>query len=160
MEKRPDNYWVKSRDFDHSETWTPGRHDATLADVVGWLDPQTATGLQFFRGGLSESHFSPPPSWAGVWLRKTTFSWKNNNQRKKETCSKLILHPPLGVSEYLLDNMKECLGRYNYQNKKGQQIFQLHRFLNNFLQLAAEKKYSKTVQLEIISVLLILWRLD
>ena len=36
---------------------------------------------------------------------------------------------------------------YNYikpdQNKKGQKIFQLHRFLNTFLQLAAEKKYSK-----------------
>ena len=29
------------------------------------------------------------------------------------------------------------------QNKKGQKIFQLHRFLNTFLQLAAEKKYSK-----------------
>ena len=28
------------------------------------------------------------------------------------------------------------------QNKKGQKIFQLHRFLNTFLQLAAEKKYS------------------
>ena len=29
------------------------------------------------------------------------------------------------------------------QNKKGQKIFQLHRFFNTFLQLAAEKKYSK-----------------
>ena len=29
------------------------------------------------------------------------------------------------------------------QNKKGQKIFQLHRFLNTFLQQAAEKKYSK-----------------
>ena len=29
------------------------------------------------------------------------------------------------------------------QNKKGQKIFQLYRFLNTFLQLAAEKKYSK-----------------
>ena len=29
------------------------------------------------------------------------------------------------------------------QNKKGPKIFQLHRFLNTFLQLAAEKKYSK-----------------
>ena len=29
------------------------------------------------------------------------------------------------------------------RNKKGQKIFQLHRFLNTFLQLAAEKKYSK-----------------
>ena len=29
------------------------------------------------------------------------------------------------------------------QNKKGQHLFQLHRFLNTFLQLAAEKKYSK-----------------
>ena len=29
------------------------------------------------------------------------------------------------------------------QNKKGQKFFQLHRFLNTFLQLAAEKKYSK-----------------
>ena len=29
------------------------------------------------------------------------------------------------------------------QNKKGQKIFQLHRFWNTFLQLAAEKKYSK-----------------
>ena len=29
------------------------------------------------------------------------------------------------------------------QNKKGQNIFQLHRFLNAFLQMAAEKKYSK-----------------
>ena len=29
------------------------------------------------------------------------------------------------------------------QNKKGQNFFQLHRFLNTFLQLAAEKKYSK-----------------
>ena len=29
------------------------------------------------------------------------------------------------------------------QNKKGQKNFQLHRFLNTFLQLAAEKKYSK-----------------
>ena len=28
-------------------------------------------------------------------------------------------------------------------NKKGQKILQLHRFLNTFLQLAAEKKYSK-----------------
>ena len=27
------------------------------------------------------------------------------------------------------------------QNKKGQKFFQLHRFLNTFLQLAAEKKY-------------------
>ena len=29
------------------------------------------------------------------------------------------------------------------QNKNGQKKFQLHRFLNTFLQLAAEKKYSK-----------------
>jgi hypothetical protein len=29
------------------------------------------------------------------------------------------------------------------QNKKGQKNFQLHRFLNTFLQLSAEKKYSK-----------------
>ena len=29
------------------------------------------------------------------------------------------------------------------QNKKDQKIFQLHCFLNTFLQLAAEKKYSK-----------------
>ena len=29
------------------------------------------------------------------------------------------------------------------QNKKGQKNFQLHRFLNTFIQLAAEKKYSK-----------------
>ena len=29
------------------------------------------------------------------------------------------------------------------QNKKDQKFFQLHRFLNTFLQLAAEKKYSK-----------------
>ena len=29
------------------------------------------------------------------------------------------------------------------QNKKGQKIFQLYRFLNAILQLAAEKKYSK-----------------
>jgi len=29
------------------------------------------------------------------------------------------------------------------QNKKGQKMFQLHRFLNTFLLLAAEKKYSK-----------------
>ena len=29
------------------------------------------------------------------------------------------------------------------QNKKGQKVFQLHRFLNIFLQLAAEKKCSK-----------------
>ena len=29
------------------------------------------------------------------------------------------------------------------QNKKGQKNFQLHRFLNTFLQQAAEKKYSK-----------------
>ena len=29
------------------------------------------------------------------------------------------------------------------QNKKGLKFFQLHRFLNTFLQLAAEKKYSK-----------------
>ena len=29
------------------------------------------------------------------------------------------------------------------QNKKGKKNFQLHRFLNTFLQLAAEKKYSK-----------------
>ena len=29
------------------------------------------------------------------------------------------------------------------QNKKGQKTFQLHRFLNTFLQQAAEKKYSK-----------------
>ena len=29
------------------------------------------------------------------------------------------------------------------QNKKGQKIFQLHCFLNTFLQLSAEKKYSK-----------------
>ena len=29
------------------------------------------------------------------------------------------------------------------QNKMGQKFFQLHRFLNTFLQLAAEKKYSK-----------------
>jgi hypothetical protein len=29
------------------------------------------------------------------------------------------------------------------QNKNGQKFFQLHRFLNTFLQLAAEKKYSK-----------------
>ena len=29
------------------------------------------------------------------------------------------------------------------QNKKGQKIFHLHRFLNTFLQLAAEKKDSK-----------------
>ena len=29
------------------------------------------------------------------------------------------------------------------QNKKVQKIFQLHCFLNTFLQLAAEKKYSK-----------------
>ena len=29
------------------------------------------------------------------------------------------------------------------QNKRGQNLFQLHRFLNTFLQLAAEKKYSK-----------------
>ena len=29
------------------------------------------------------------------------------------------------------------------QNKKAQIIFQLHRYLNTFLQLAAEKKYSK-----------------
>ena len=27
--------------------------------------------------------------------------------------------------------------------RKGQKFFQLHRFLNTFLQLAAEKKYSK-----------------
>ena len=44
-------------------------------------------------------------------------------------------------------------------NKKGQKIFQLHRFLNTILQLAAEKKYSKTMQLEFFSALLILWRL-
>ena len=49
--KKSDNCWMKSGNFVHSGTWTPGRHDATLADVVGWLDPQTATGLQFFRGG-------------------------------------------------------------------------------------------------------------
>ena len=29
------------------------------------------------------------------------------------------------------------------QNKKRQKNFQLHRFLNTFLQLASEKKYSK-----------------
>ena len=29
------------------------------------------------------------------------------------------------------------------QNKKDQNVFQLHRFLNTFLQLAAENKYSK-----------------
>jgi hypothetical protein len=29
------------------------------------------------------------------------------------------------------------------QNKKDQKTFQLHRFLNTFLQQAAEKKYSK-----------------
>ena len=29
------------------------------------------------------------------------------------------------------------------QNKKGQKIYQLHCLLNTFLQLAAEKKYSK-----------------
>ena len=29
------------------------------------------------------------------------------------------------------------------QNKKGQKFFQLHCFFNTFLQLAAEKKYSK-----------------
>ena len=29
------------------------------------------------------------------------------------------------------------------QNKKGQKNFQLHRFLNTLLQLAADKKYSK-----------------
>ena len=29
------------------------------------------------------------------------------------------------------------------QKKKGQNCFQLHHFLNTFLQLAAEKKYSK-----------------
>ena len=29
------------------------------------------------------------------------------------------------------------------QDKKGQHFFQLRRFLNTFLQLAAEKKYSK-----------------
>ena len=29
------------------------------------------------------------------------------------------------------------------QNKKGPKTFQLHRFLNTFLKLAAEKKYSK-----------------
>ena len=37
---------------------------------------------------------------------------------------------------------KNCLLKPG-QNKKGQKIFQLHRFLNTFLQLAAEKKYSK-----------------
>ena len=31
------------------------------------------------------------------------------------------------------------------QNKKGQNIFQLHRFSNTFLQLVAKKKYSKNV---------------
>ena len=36
-----------------------------------------------------------------------------------------------------------CLLLKPSQNKKGQKIFQLHHFLNTFLQLAAEKMYSK-----------------
>ena len=39
----------------------------------------------------------------------------------------------------LLTNFKLKPG----QNKKGQKNFQLYRFLNTFLQLAADKKYSK-----------------
>ena len=42
------------------------------------------------------------------------------------------------------------------QNKKGQKNFQLHCFLTPFLQLAAEKKDSKTVQLEFFLAHLIL----
>ena len=43
------------------------------------------------------------------------------------------------------------------QNKKGQKFFLLLHFLFFSLQLAAEKKESKTVQLENYSALLILW---
>ena len=46
-----------------------------------------------------------------------------------------------------------------WQNKKGQKIFYVHRFLNPFLQMAAEKKDSKTVQLDIFLALLILTQL-
>ena len=44
-----------------------------------------------------------------------------------------------------VDNCLIIMGKYLKpgQNKKDQKIFQLHRFLNIFLQLAAEKKYSK-----------------
>jgi hypothetical protein len=42
------------------------------------------------------------------------------------------------------------------QNKKGQKIIQLHRFLNTFSQLLAVKSIQKTVQLENLLALLIL----
>ena len=42
------------------------------------------------------------------------------------------------------------------QNKKGQNVFQLHRFLNTFSQLQAVKSIQKTVQLENFLALLIL----
>ena len=45
------------------------------------------------------------------------------------------------------------------QNKKGQKIFQLHRFLNTFYSWQLRKSIQKTVQLEIFLALLILWRL-
>ena len=45
------------------------------------------------------------------------------------------------LNDILLYTVK--LGVKPGQNKKVQKIFQLHRFLNTFLQLAAEKKYSK-----------------
>ena len=52
----------------------------------------------------------------------------------------------------MANSNNECLMAYTFsiiemvkpgQNKKGQKIFQPNGFLNTFIQLAAEKKYSK-----------------
>ena len=45
------------------------------------------------------------------------------------------------------------------QNKKGQKNFHLHRFLNTFYSWQLRKSIQKTVQLENVLALLILWRL-
>ena len=54
--------------------------------------------------------------------------------------------------------MNEKIGDRS-QNKKGQNIFQLHHFLNTFSQLPVVKKYSKNGQLEKFLALLILTQL-
>ena len=50
---------------------------------------------------------------------------------------------PLMLSDSLRNLNSTILWLKPGQNKKGQKKFQLHCFLNTFLQLAAEKKYSK-----------------
>ena len=62
------------------------------------------------------------------------------------------MSPDIILGNTVVKNLQQVLSSSNSttvftlkpgQNKKGQNFFQLHRFLNTFLQLAAEKKYSK-----------------